>query len=230
MSREYLSVPFEIKAAADDAGVFEGYGSVFGNVDLGGDVVAHGAFAKSLETWQAKNKLPKMLLQHGGGGFLSGPAPDDLVPIGKWEAMSEDSHGLHVKGRLFRLETDRSKSVYAAMKEGELDGLSIGYFPRETVKGKTKEDPERTIKRADLLEVSVVTFPMNTAARVEGVKSALEYTEREIEGILRDAGFSRKEAQTFIAKGFRALRDSAPEVDGLISEVEKQAYLRRWAA
>ena len=229
MSREFLNVPFEIKASVETPGLFEGYGAVFSNIDLGGDMIAPGAFKGSLETWQTKGKLPKMLLQHGGmGGFLSAPAPDDLVPIGKWLAMSEDSTGLSVKGQLFQLDTDRSKAVYAAMQAGELDGLSIGYRTREAVKGKTEKDPERTIKRADLIEVSVVTFPMNTEARVAAVKSGREYSERELEEILRDAGFSRKDAQTFISKGFRALRDSAPEMDGLMSKADKQAYLRRY--
>ena len=62
-----------------------------------------------------------MLLQHGGGYFAGA---DDMVPIGKWEEMKEDEHGLFVRGRLFELDTDRAKAVYTAIKEGELDGLT----------------------------------------------------------------------------------------------------------
>jgi phage head maturation protease len=56
-------LPFEIDAKAiNDQGEFEGYLSVFGNVDQGGDVVAPGAFAKSLQRRPAPKV--KLLLQH----------------------------------------------------------------------------------------------------------------------------------------------------------------------
>lgn len=40
-----IEVPFEVKAV-DDAGNFEGYASVFNNVDLGDDVILPGAFTR----------------------------------------------------------------------------------------------------------------------------------------------------------------------------------------
>ncbi len=204
---ERKRLTFRLKAAGADApGTFSGYGSVFDTVDSYGDTIVKGAFAQTLTDWKAKGKLPKLLLQHGGGYF--GGGADDMVPIGKWDEMREDAHGLFVSGRLFELDTDRSKAVYAAMKEGELDGLSIGF---QTLKWEYDEETEvRTLTEIDLWEVSVVTFPANDPARIDMVKTAGQLpTERDFEGFLRDAGFSKKQAQHIVADGFEHfLRDA----------------------
>src|SRR5437763_3570987 len=50
--REHLIAPvLEWKAAAGNTGELEGYVSVFGNLDQGGDVVMPGAFRKTLADW-----------------------------------------------------------------------------------------------------------------------------------------------------------------------------------
>ena len=67
-------------------GMFEGYASVFGNKDLGNDVVEKGAFMRSLRRKGAK-KI-KMLYQH------------DTKAIGVFDQVKEDEDGLYVKGRL----------------------------------------------------------------------------------------------------------------------------------
>jgi len=75
------------------------------------------------------------------------------LPIGKWQALSEDSHGLASKGRLINLDTESGKRIYGAMKEGELDGLSIGYRVGEFARGTKSNEPRRTIKTIkDLLK------------------------------------------------------------------------------
>lgn len=209
MQMEHKFLTFELKADAAEDGVrsFSGYGSVFDTVDSYGDTIVKGAFKDTLKEWKAKSKLPKLLLQHGGGGFFSANA-DDMVPIGKWDEMKEDSHGLFVRGHLFDLDTDRAKSVYVAMKEKELDGLSIGF---RTKKWKYDEDTDiRTLTEIELWEVSLVTFPANDPARVSSVKSDGELpTERRFEDFLRDAGFSRQQAKVIVADGFEHyLRDA----------------------
>lgn len=228
--RQFFRCPLEIKAVADgdEPGTFQGYGSVYDVRDSYDDVVVKGAFRDTLKAWKAKGKLPPMLLQHGGGMF--GSSALDAIPIGKWEEMREDDIGLFVKGRLLAMDTDRGRTIYAATKEGGLDGLSIGFSPKQVKVGTKPTEPARTLQKVDLWEVSLVVWPANTDARVESVKSASEYTERDLERLLRDAGFSRRDAQIVISKGFRALRDSAPEMDRLFSPAEKQAYLRQFAA
>lgn len=215
-------------------GAFEGYGSVFGVTDSYGDVVAKGAFKRTLREWkQGRGKYPPMLLQHGGGFFAGGA--EDLVPVGVWEEMREDDTGLYVQGRLLAIDTDLGKRVHAAMLAGALDGLSIGFQTRDVAYGKEGTDePARTLKAVDLWEVSLVTYPANSDARVTQVKRAADMNEREFEQLLRESGLSRKEAMVVIAKGWRALRDSAREgqeasASGLSAEDADQ-LVRRFVA
>ena len=138
------------------AGTFAGYASLFDVPDLGGDIVAKGAFRRSL-----KRRGPlgvKLLFQH-----------DPSQPIGVWLSIVEDHRGLFVKGRLMP-EIARAREVLALMRAQALDGLSIGF---RTVKG--SRDPTtglRRLQEIDLWEVSVVTFPMQPEARISVVKSS----------------------------------------------------------
>ncbi|MBK9497035.1 MAG: HK97 family phage prohead protease [Xanthomonadales bacterium] len=196
-------------AGTDGVGTFEGYGSVFGVVDSYGDVVAKGAFKKTLKQWKAdRGQFPPMLLQHGGG-FAGGA--EDQVPIGVWDEMREDDTGLYVKGRIIALDTDIAKRVYAGLVENVLNGLSIGFMTRDVAYGKAGTDePARTLKSVDLWEVSLVTYPANDDARVTSVKSGALMDVRDFEQFLiREGGFSRTDAKVVIAKGFRcAARDA----------------------
>lgn len=179
MTLERLDISCEIKAAADAdgaaEGVFEGYGSVFGNLDQGRDIVLPGAFKGALAS------KVKLLWQH-----------DPRQPIGVYDELDEDAKGLRLKGRLC-LDTEKGREAYALMKMGALDGLSIGFRmgPKDFEYDGKKDI--RSIKRVELLEVSLVTFPMNTRATATRVKSAA--TKRDLEHALCDAGLSRSEAK-----------------------------------
>lgn len=178
-----MAIPLELKATPGEDGVFEGYASVFGVVDLGYDVVQPGAFTKSL----AKRK-PKMLWQH-----------DMQNPIGVWEEVREDSRGLFVKGRLIS-DVMQGKEALALLKAGAVDSMSIGY---RTVEAMMEGDRVRKLLEVDLYEISLVTFPMLPEATVTDVKSIT--TEREFERFLRDAGYSRSEAAAIALHGFKGL-------------------------
>lgn len=218
---------FEVKFAPDavtQEGMFEGYGAVFGNVDSYGDVLQKGAFKASLKEWGRAKSLPPMLVQHGGWMMTD----MDALPIGKWLEMSEDDTGLRVKGQLINLDTERGKTIYGAMKEGVLDGMSIGYRAKEFTLGTRPEEPRRLLKAVDLVELSVVTFPANGKARVDAVKAA-GLTEREFEQKLtRDAGFSRSVAQRLMAGGFeavKAMRDAGDGTDQLAALLRARVKL-----
>jgi HK97 family phage prohead protease len=143
-------------ADVDEDGTFEGYASLFGKVDLGRDLVEPGAFAASLARRGAAGV--RMLFQH-----------DPAEPIGTWSAIAEDARGLRVKGRL-SLAVARGREVHALMRQGALDGLSIGF---RTVRAKTDgKTGVRRITEVDLWEISIVTFPMLPEARVATVKAA----------------------------------------------------------
>lgn len=193
LHRKFFDVA--LQAADAEPGTVAGYGSVFDVVDLGGDIVAQGAFTKSLQS----GRKPKMLWQHNAD-----------EPIGVWEEMSEDGNGLRVKGRILT-STTKGKDVYELVKGGAIDGLSIGY----TVSKSMDRNGRRVIMQADLWEVSLVTFPMNEAARVDAVKAA-SLTEREIERVLtQDAGLSRSVARRLMADGYKGLQSMRDAGDGL---------------
>jgi HK97 family phage prohead protease len=216
--RERRFVPFEVRKVADDApkGTFEGYGSVFGVQDSYGDVVRKGAFTNTIADWKKRGKLPKQLLQHGGGYF--GGGADDMVPVGKWEEMYEDDHGLFCRGRIFDIDTDRARATYTAMVEGELDGLSIGFNTRKFERD--EETGIRTLTEINLWEVSIVTFPANDPSRIDGVKSSEDLpTEREFEAwVRRELGLSKSQVELITAKGYRQLlRGGTTPSEGLVS-------------
>jgi len=131
-----------------DALKIEGYASLFWTRDLNDDVTAAGAFAESLTTSGPAGV--KMLHQH-----------DDAQPIGVWDEIVEDARGLFVRGRILR-STPRGRLVAALVEAGALDGLSIGF---RQVKAR-QDGALRVLKRVELWEVSIVTFPMLPGARL----------------------------------------------------------------
>lgn len=197
----------EVKFAGGDTAMsFSGYGAVFGNVDSYGDVIAPGAFGDTLKAAKSSGNWPAMLSQHGG--FLG----SDMTPVGVWTSMHEDSKGLLVEGKL--APTPRGQELYALMKmepRPAINGLSIGYRPKEWSVRTRPEDPRRTLKAIDLLEVSIVTMPANPKSLIQSVKSNI----RDFEAFLRDeGGFSATQAKRIAASGFKSIEAMRDAGDG----------------
>lgn len=151
LEREVKFLPRSVDVVGD-TGVFEGYASLFEVADLGRDVVAPGAFAESLARRGAGGV--RMLWQH-----------DPAQPIGRWLSITEDGRGLRVRGEL-NLAVARAREVHALLRDGAIDGLSIGF----RVERSRPAAGLRRLEKLDLWEISVVTFPMHPGARVSGVK------------------------------------------------------------
>jgi len=190
----------DLKSTGDD-GVFEGYASLFDAEDLSRDIIAPGAFRDSLS-----RKGPqgiRMLFQH---------RPDE--PIGTWDDLKEDRRGLFVRGRL-ATDVARAREVLSLMRAGAIDGLSIGFRVLEAHRDRVRAI--RRIEKADLWEISVVTFPMLPGARIRTVKhrpfASATPTGRELERWLtQDAGLTRSEARALLRHGLNGLsgmRDAA---------------------
>lgn len=139
-----------------ETGAFEGYASVFDRMDRGRDIVLKGAFARSIAERGARGI--KLLWQH-----------DPSEPVGVLDSVREDSRGLHVRGRLL-LGLKRAEEAYALLQAGALDGLSIGF--RTILADREAKTGVRRLKDVDLWEVSLVTFPMQEAARIAAFKAA----------------------------------------------------------
>lgn len=202
--RDYLDIPFKIKAVNED-GLFSGYGSVFGVVDSYQEVVAAGAFKESLDS-----RMPSLLWQHRSG-----------EPIGVYTTVKEDNIGLHVEGKL-ALKTTRGAEAYELLKMGAISGLSIGFVTRED--SYDRVTGVRTLKKVDLWEVSLVTFPANDSARVANIKSIESIKSlADAETYLREAGgLSKREAVAMLAR-IKSLQGRS-ESDGL---GELQALIQR---
>lgn len=178
----------EVKAL-DEAGVFEGYASTFGDIDNGGDKVAPGAFIEGLARAKRSGRTVKMLWNHDPG-----------QPIGVWEDLAEDAKGLRGKGRLV-MEVAKAREAHALMKAGAISGLSIGYRVKEAV----PEGNVRVLKKLDLFEVSVVAIPMNDRTKIMSVKADSDImeklaagerlTEREFERMVKGLGLSNSQAE-----------------------------------
>lgn len=163
MNRRPLSHPFACEAkflaqpprALRTEGLFEGYASLFRIADLGKDVVEPGAFRDSLLRRSAAGV--KLLWQH-----------DPAEPIGRWLSLVEDARGLFVRGQL-SLAVGRAREIHSLMREGAIDGLSIGF---RSERARTEPRSKlRHLERVDLWEISLVTFPMLPQARVSAVKA-----------------------------------------------------------
>lgn len=211
---------------ADQEMRFKGYGAVFGNVDSYGDVIEQGAFSKTLKAAAKSGEFPSMLLQHGGWGINA----DDMMPVGIWETLTEDSKGLASEGIL--AATQRGTEAYTLLKmkpRPAITGLSIGYIPKKFTIGTKPEEPRRLLHEVELIEISLVTFPANGKARVTNVKSAADFSEREFEQLMQDAGLSRKEARLVMSHGFRhlkAMRDAGSgELDELAAAIKRNTEI-----
>ena len=135
-----------------DAGtVIEGYASLFGLADQGGDKVMPGAYAASLSRLSERGDKVWMLWQH-----------DPMRPIGVWDEIREDARGLWVQGRLLS-EVAQAREAAALVQAGAIDGLSIGY---RTVRAERSAEGHRLLTEVELWEVSLVTFPMLPEAKV----------------------------------------------------------------
>lgn len=196
---------FQVKSV-NDTGVFEGYGSVYGVVDSYGEKVMPGAFMDSLARHKRDGTSPLMLWQH-----------DSYQPIGVWEDLAEDGKGLRAKGRLLQ-GVRAADEALILMKAKAIQGLSIGYRELDV----EPDGNVRLLKKLDLMEISVVSFPANRRARVEGIKSERmqEFARRlrdgdpmpikEFEDILREAGVPKSMAVQIASVGYaKAIRSES---------------------
>jgi len=207
----------EIKASDDGKrATFTGAASAYGNKDLGGDIVAYGAFAKAVKAGK-----PVMVLADHTATVKNN--------IGFGFNLSEDAKALRTTTEI-NLEKEAGRDAYAMLKHakevGYKIGLSIG-FSIDDYEWNDKTNT-RTIKEATLWEYSVVIFPMNPKATVTSVKSLLESgkgddvanLKRTIETHLRDdCGFSKSEAEGFVSAGWGVLGDQGKGEEDIISAI-----------
>lgn len=189
LQRKTLEVKFTKSSFSEDDQYyhFSGYGATFNNVDRGNEVIKSGAFVNSL-----KEIFPKFCYQH-----------DMRDPIGIFTEIKEDHYGLFVRGKM-RKGFEKTKWIAGLIEDGAIDSMSIGFGIN---KGGYEYDSKTGITYLTdlkLYEVSFVTLPMNAEARIDSFKSDFAADEiksiRDVETVLKEAGFSVKSAKTLISK------------------------------
>lgn len=211
---KYMNVSAEYKAAGE-TGAFSGYASIFGNIDLGGDIVERGAFKEMVTN--AEGKIVT-LWQH-----------DARQPVAVAD-VKQDDRGLAFDGQLV-MEDPTARKALAHMKAGSVRGMSIGF---DILPGGAEimESGIRLLKALKLWEISVVTWGMNPLAGVSSAKERIKQitTIRDFEDFLRDeGGFSNAQAKLLASGGWRTLqqaRDESSAESGDVAAITK--YLQSY--
>lgn len=157
------------KETEEGSGIFEGYASVFGNVDSYGDKVLKGAFRKS---------LAKSFPNDGAGipCYWSHRMDDPEFILGKTLSAVEDDHGLKVRVSL-DLDNPKAAAAYRALKAGAVNQMSFAYEVVDShfvpEKG-AKFGGVNELRELNIFEVSVVQIGANTATSIDMVKSAMK--------------------------------------------------------
>lgn len=164
---------FDIKSVEDN-GIVEGYAAVFGNKDLGNDIIDPGAFKKTIN----ERKNVPLLWYH---------QPPEV--LGLVFEMEEDNKGLKSRSQI-NLDTQLGREKFSLIRQGAIKGMSIGF---EAIK-ETWDGTVRRLKEIRLWEISLVTFPMNPLAQVTGIKAVVPFQDLPLADKDRewDAGEARK--------------------------------------
>ena len=204
----FKNMPLVGTKAGPDAGLkdgqFEAYASVFGNVDSYGDVVVQGAFADSLEEWDASALALPVLWGHN--------MQDPDYNIGHVVEAVEDEHGLKVRAEL-DLESPKAAQVYRLLKAGRVSQMSFAFDVLDAAMAERDGDDVYELRKLKLYEVSVVPIGANQETEVLAVKGMAE----QMTAAVRDG----RELPTKTIDALRGVRDAIDQAISLADPPEK---------
>jgi len=173
-----------LKFAETEQFKFSGYLTVWDSSDKVNDTIRKGAFVA------AEGKSYPLFVNHKHGD----------IPVGSFVGK-EDDYGFLIEAEINK-DHHHGKSIYTALKRGDIKGLSQGFTMSEGDYTE-KSDGGKDISSLTLMEGSVVTFPCEEKAGITAVKSDIEQmnTLKDCENYLRDAcGFSRSMATALVSQ------------------------------
>ncbi len=201
-----------------------GYATVFGNRNSYGFAIKKGAYSKVLSA----GVKPKMFFNHQSFS----------VPIGAWTELSEDEIGLKVTGVLTQ-GVSQAEDVYNAIRAGTIDGLSVSISWRADDEEDLEDGSYQLTAISRLDEISLVTFPSDSKARVTQVLSADEVdskiesleTVRDLENLCRDTfGLSKRQSGWLLAKAKACFAAEKSRDDSQKAQEELAAIFGRISA
>jgi HK97 family phage prohead protease len=194
----------QLKAGPQETGTVEAIVSVFGNVDLVGDRVVPGAFAKSIAEWKDKNSKGRWL------PFTDSHDWSREGRVGKVTDMAETDEGLLVRAKLF-MDQQSAKDIYTQIKEGVLSEFSFAY---DVKKERRAKDGANELVELDVLDAAAAVYGANSETRLVSIKSPDTKTEGEPDGV--------KVGRVLSAKSEQKIRDAITALEGVLSQVSTQ--------
>lgn len=158
----------DAKATATELGEFTAIAAAY-SVDRGNERIIPGAFAKTIENWQASGKQIPLHWDHSGDA-------KDIIGTVDPASLKETDAGLFVAGKLDLEGSEVAKEAWRAMKSNAM-ALSFGYMVAE---GAEAKDGVYELKAVDLFEISVTPSPMNPDTRFLALKSVTQMKPAEI--------------------------------------------------
>lgn len=199
---KYKSAEFAAQMPAE--GTVEGYAATFDREpDSYGDVIAKGAFARTLDEWSQKKQPIPLLYGHN--------TEDPEMNIGKVTEAYEDERGLHVRAE-FDADNPKAQYVRKLAKEGRLYQFSFAYSVRDAADVDVDGYPAYELRDLDLYEVSLVQIPANQHAVVTGIKSGRRNSKADADELRQIRSLAAQITQAI--NGLLADEDEQDEPDG----------------
>ena len=194
----------EFAAQMPSEGTVEGHAATFDREpDSYGDVIAKGAFARTLSEWSQKEQPIPLLYGHN--------TEDPELNIGKVTEAYEDERGLHVRAE-FDADNPKAQYVRKLAKEGRLYQFSFAYSVRDAADVEVDGYPAYELRDLDLYEVSLVQIPANQHAVITGIKSGRRNSKADADELRSIRTLANQITQA--VNGLLADEDDADEPDG----------------
>ena len=208
---EYKS--FNTTVEEKDGGAVRAYASTFDRIpDAVGDIVAPGAFEKTLANWRESGKPIPLLWGHD--------TDDPFSNIGAATDYGTDERGLWFDAS-FDAENEKAQYVRKLVKEGRVFQCSFAYAVNDS-SPVTLDDGRKAneLRELDLFEISIVQIPANQNATIEEVKSAEEKEEAmtEVKAGRRNSAKDTNELKRIVS----AAEDILSAVNGLLTDDEAE--------
>lgn len=219
-----LQKSFDIQRVDEvaDGGEITAYASTFDRVpDSYGDIVAPGAFTKSLEEWRTSGRPIPLLFGHR--------TDDPRMNVGAVVDAVEDEKGLLVRAK-FDPDSDIAQYTRKLVMEGRLAKLSFAYETLDSapvvLDGGVKANELRELK---LYEVSLVPIPANDMTFIVDAKAGDDgdtdngLHEKDAEDVVEEKADEKADDATSISDALSAIRQLADRLDEIADMIDDMA-------